>query len=43
MSFCAKWPLIWVFPFTFVADITASSTAYIRYRQGKWRQQLTEE
>jgi len=40
-GYVLKWPLIWVFPFTFSADITAVISAYIRYRQGKWRQQLT--
>ena len=41
-GYVLKWPLVYVFPFTFAADITAVISAYIRYRKGKWRQQLTD-
>ena len=40
-GYILKWPLIWVFPFTFAADITAVTSAYIRYRTGKWMQKLS--
>ena len=39
-GYVLKWPLIYVFPLTFIEDAAVALLAYRRYRQGVWKQRL---
>ena len=41
LGYVLKWPLIYVFPFSFLADVFTTSLCYIRYRKGYWKQKLS--
>ena len=39
-GYVLKWPLIYVFPLTFIEDAAVALLAYRRYRQGVWKRRL---
>lgn len=39
-GYLLKWPLIYVFPLTFIEDASVALLGYRRYRRGIWKQQL---
>lgn len=41
LGYVLKWPLVYVFPFSFLADVFTSTLCYIRYRKGYWKQKLS--
>jgi len=39
-GYLLKWPIIYVFPFTFLAEGVATLLSFIRYKKGYWKKKL---